>query len=157
MNHLLKFLLVSCLMILAGLQDLQAQYDKDVFYFRGRQALADGKYALAIENFNILSQLDTADYYTFFFRGIAKYNLGDLRGAKRDFDRSVRINPVFTSGYHYRGITESRFGNYDAALADLQRAIDLRPGYEGIYFSRGVTYFLAQHIRRPAFQESAQI
>ena len=144
MNHLLKFLLVSCLMILAGLQDLQAQYDKDVFYFRGRQALADGKYALAIENFNILSQLDTADYYTFFFRGIAKYNLGDLRGAKRDFDRSVRINPVFTSGYHYRGITESRFGNYDAALADLQRAIDLRPGYEGIYFSRGVTYFLAQ-------------
>ena len=144
MNHLLKFLLVSCLMILAGLQDLQAQYDKDVFYFRGRQALADAKYALAIENFNILSQLDTADYYTFFFRGIAKYNLGDLRGAKRDFDRSVRINPVFTSGYHYRGITESRFGNYDAALADLQRAIDLRPGYEGIYFSRGVTYFLAQ-------------
>ena len=144
MNRLLKFLLVSCLVIFAGLQELHAQYDKDAFYFRGRQALADGKYALAIENFNILSQLDTADYYTFFFRGIAKYNLGDLRGAKRDFDRSVRINPVFTSGYHYRGITESRFGNYEAALADLQRAIELRPGYEGLYFSRGVTYFLAQ-------------
>lgn len=144
MNRLLKFLLVSCLLVFAGLQELHAQYDKDAFYFRGRQALADGKYALAIENFNILAQLDTADYYTFFFRGIAKYNLGDLRGAKRDFDRSVRINPVFTSGYHYRGITESRFGNYDAALADLQKAIDLRPGYEGLYFSRGVTYFLAQ-------------
>ena len=144
MNRLLKFLLVTCLVIFAGLQELHAQYDKDAFYFRGRQALADGKYALAIENFNILSQLDTSDYYTFFFRGIAKYNLGDLRGAKRDFDRSVRINPVFTSGYHYRGITESRFGNYDAALADLQKAIELRPGYEGLYFSRGVTYFLAQ-------------
>ena len=144
MNRFLKFLIVSCLMILAGLQELQAQYDKDVFYFRGRQALADGKYALAIENFNILSQLDTSDHLTFFFRGIAKYNLGDIRGAKRDFDRSVRINPVFTSGYHYRGITESRFGNYEAALADLQKAIDLRPGFEGLYFSRGVTYFLAQ-------------
>ncbi len=111
---------------------------------RGRQALADGKYAQAIENFNVLSQLDTTDHWTFFFRGIAKYNLGDLRGAKNDFDRSVRINPVFTSGYHYRGITESRFGNYEEALADLQRAISLRPGYEGLYFSRGVTYFLAQ-------------
>ena len=111
---------------------------------RGRQALSDGKYALAIENFNVLSQLDTADYWTFFFRGIAKYNLGDLRGAKTDFDRSVRLNPVFTNGYHYRGITESRFGNYDEALNDLQKAIDLRPGYEGLYFSRGVTYFLAQ-------------
>ena len=125
-----------------------AQYDKDVFYMRGRNALAEGKYAQAIDNFNVLAQLDTADYYTFFFRGIAKYNLGDLRGARRDFDRSVQINPVFTSGYHYRGITESRFGNYDQALADLQKAIDLRPGFIGLYFSRGVTYFLSQQFEK---------
>lgn len=144
MHKVLKFLAVLMLLVTAALQDLHAQYDKDMFMMRGRQALSDGKYALAIENFNVLSQLDTADYWTFFFRGIAKYNLGDLRGAKTDFDRSVRLNPVFTNGYHYRGITESRFGNYDAALNDLQKAIDLRPGYEGLYFSRGVTYFLAQ-------------
>ena len=54
-----------------------AQYDKDVFSFRGRRALADGKNAEAIHNFNILASLDTADYQTFFFRGIAKYNLGE--------------------------------------------------------------------------------
>ncbi len=144
MRKILKCLTVICLILVTGIQDLRAQYDKDMFYMRGRQALSEGKYALAIENFNVLSQLDTTDYWTYFFRGIAKYNLGDLRGAKRDFDRSVRINPVFTSGYHYRGITESRFGEYEEALTDLQRAIALRPGEVGIYFSRGVTYFLAQ-------------
>ena len=121
-----------------------AQYDKDVFFGRGRMALADGKYATAIENFNVLSRLDTTDYWTFFFRGIAKYNLGDLRGAHQDFNTSVRLNPVFTSGYHYRAITLSRFGKYDEALADFQKAIDMRPGVVGLYFSRGVTYFLAQ-------------
>ena len=147
MHKFLKYLLVI-LLIGAGSGKLCAQYDKDVFFFRGRQALADGRYSAAIENFNVLSQLDTTDYWTFFFRGIAKYNLGDLRGAKRDFDRSVRLNPVFTSGYHYRGITESRFGNYDAALDDLQHAIDLRPGMEGLYFSRGVTYFLSQQFEK---------
>ncbi len=120
------------------------QYDKDVFFFRGRQALADGKYSAAIENFNILSRLDSTDYWTFFFRGIAKYNLGDIRGAQKDFNTSVRLNPVFTSGYHYRAITESRFGKYDDALRDFQYAINLRPGYIGLYFSRGVTYFLSQ-------------
>ncbi len=135
---------VVCVLFITCIGDLWAQYDKDVFYYRGRRALADGKYAQAIENFNILTQLDTADYWTFFFRGIAKYNLGDIRGARQDFDRSVHINPVFTSGYHYRGITESRYGNYDQALADLQKAIDLRPGEIGLYFSRGVTYFLSQ-------------
>ena len=111
---------------------------------RGRQALSDGKYALAIENFNVLARLDTSDCWCFFFRGIAKYNLGDIRGSYQDFDRSVRVNPIFTNGYHYRAIAESRQGDYDAALLDLQKAIDLRPGLTGIYFSRGVTYFLAQ-------------
>ena len=145
MRNSLKYVLITIMLFLqtAGTL-LWAQYDKDVFYMRGRHALSEGKYAKAIENFNVLAQLDTTDHWTFFFRGIAKYNLGDLRGAKRDFDRSVRINPVFTNGYHYLGITQSRFGNYEAALVDLQKAIDLRPGYDGLYFSRGVTYFLSQ-------------
>ena len=147
MYKVLKYLIVSCLLV-AVMQDVYAQYDKDAFFLRGRRALADGKYSQAIENFNVLAQLDTADYWNFFFRGIAKYNLGDLRGAKRDFDRSVRINPIFTSGYHYRGITESRFGDYDAALANLEKAIELRPGNVGLYFSRGVTYFLSQQFEK---------
>ena len=123
---------------------LRAQYDKDHFYMSGRQAIIDGRYGDAIERFNILAQLDSTDHLTFFFRGIAKYNLGDLRGARQDFDRSVRINPVFTSGYHYRAITETRFGQYDEALQDLERAISLRPGFNPLYFARGVTYFLSQ-------------
>ena len=146
-NHMhkhLKHLVLICVLLFGALLQAGAQYDKDVFMMRGRQAIADGKYALAIENFNVLAQLDTSYHWTFFFRGIAKYNLGDIRGARNDFDRSVRLNPVFTNGYHYRGIAESRFGDYDAALADFQKAVELRPGYEGIYFSRGVTYFLAQ-------------
>ena len=144
MRRVIRIFVAVCVLSIACIGNLWAQYDKDVFYFRGRRALADGKYAQAIENFNVLTQLDTADYWTFFFRGIAKYNLGDIRGARQDFDRSVHINPIFTSGYHYRGITESRYGNYDQALADLQKAIDLRPGEIGLYFSRGVTYFLSQ-------------
>ena len=121
-----------------------AQYDKDVFSFRGRNALADGKLSEALHNFNILARLDTTDHTTFFFRGITKYNLGDVRGAREDFNTAVRLNPVFTSGYHYRAITESRFGDYDAALKDLETAISLRPGYTGLYFTRGITYFLSQ-------------
>ncbi len=147
----IRMLLLLCMGLLS-VAEVSAQYDKDVFFMRGRRALADGKFTGAIENFNILSSLDTTDHWTYFFRGIAKYNLGDLRGAKNDFDHSVRINPVFTSGWHYRGITESRFGNYDQALEDINRAIDLRPGYIGLYFSRGVTYFLSRQFE-PAVED----
>lgn len=140
----LKYFILPLLLFLSLSTGAFAQYDKDVFFFRGRRALADGKFSQAIENFNILTRIDSTDYWTFFYRGIAKYNLGDLRGAQKDFSNSIRLNPVFTSGYHYKAITESRFGDYDKALADLQTAIDLRPGYIGLYFSRGVTYFLSQ-------------
>lgn len=121
-----------------------AQYDLDHFYNYGRQSLIDGKYALAIENFNILSRLDSTVYEAYFFRGIAKYNLGDFTGAQRDFDRTLRFNPIYTPAYHYRAITLSRMGKYDQALKDLEEAVDLRPSYTGLYFSRGVTYFLSQ-------------
>ena len=110
----MKRIAISLLLLLSGVLCF-GQYDKDVFNFRGRRALSEGKYADAIQQFNILARLDTTDYWTFFFRGIAKYNLGDLRGARADFDRSVRLNPVFTNGYHYRAITSSRFGKYDEA------------------------------------------
>ena len=134
----------AMVLLLAEAVPAHAQWDKDVFSFRGRSALAEGRLADAINNFNILAQLDSTDYWTFFYRGIAKYNLGDIRGARKDFDTAVRLNPVFTSGYHYRAITSSRFGNYEDALQDLEKAISLRPGYEGLYFTRGVTYFLAR-------------
>lgn len=143
MNSPLKYFIVALLHFVAA-GSLFAQYDRDVFFYRGRVALADGKYAQSIENFNILARLDSTDHLTYFYRGIAKYNLGDIRGARKDFNTSVRLNPIFTSGYHYRGITESRFGDYDKALADIEKALTLRPGNEGLYYSRGVTYFLAQ-------------
>ena len=130
--------------LLAGATSLRAQYDLDHFYYRGRQALIDGQYSLAIENFNILSRLDTTNYESYFFRGIAKYNLGDFAGAQMDFDRTLHFNPLYTLAYHYRAITLSRTGHYDEALKDLQEAVDLRPSYTGLYFSRGVTYFLSQ-------------
>ena len=82
-----------------------AQYDLDHFYYNGRQALIDGKYRQAIESFNVLSQLDSTVYEAYFFRGIAKYNLGDLAGAQRDFDRTLHFNPIYTPAYHYRAIT----------------------------------------------------
>lgn len=141
---MLRRLLLFVALLLSFTLTVKAQYDKDVFSWRGRNALSEGKYADAIQNFNVLANLDTADYWTFFYRGIAKYNLGDIRGAQQDFNTSVRLNPVFTNGYHYRAITVSRTGRYDEALEDLEHAIHLRPGMEGLYYTRGVTYFLSQ-------------
>lgn len=137
---------IICVLMLSCIT-VRAQWDKEVFSIRGQMALQEGKYSTAIQHFNILARLDSTDYWTFFYRGIAKYNLGDVRGALNDFDNTIRLNPVFTNGYHFRGITYSRFGQYEKAFIDFQSAIDLRPGNIGIYFSRGVAHFLSQNFK----------
>ena len=140
----MRSLAISLILLLSFSSVCSAQYDKDVFMFRGRHALSEGRYSDAISQFNILAGLDTTDCWVYFYRGIAKYNLGDIRGAQSDFDNSVKINPVFTNGYHFRAITLSQSGKYDEAFADFDRAMELRPGLIGLYFSRGVANFLAQ-------------
>ena len=47
--------IVISLMLAAA--SAHGQYDPSHFYYAGRQALSDGKFSLAIENFNILSQV----------------------------------------------------------------------------------------------------
>ena len=61
----LRKLLFCLLAVLCGGLTARAQYDKDVFMFRGRNALAEGHLAEALSNFNVLAQLDTTDYWTF--------------------------------------------------------------------------------------------
>ena len=61
MNCLLRKCLPVMVLLLCGAAQVFAQYDKDVFFYRGRLALSDGKYSQAIENFNVLARLDTAD------------------------------------------------------------------------------------------------
>ena len=57
-------LLIVLLAALLGGREARAQYDKDVFMFRGRNALAEGRLSEALSNFNVLAQLDTTDYCT---------------------------------------------------------------------------------------------
>lgn len=120
------------------------QYNKNYFFWMGRQFMMNNDYQEAIRTLNVLLRFDADAYEGYFLRGIAKYNLDDLLGADADFSIAIEKNPVFTDAYTYRAITRSRLGNYDDALNDFHEAIDLRPDLPGPYYSRGVTRLLNQ-------------
>ena len=82
MKRVIAAAFVFVLLLCAGVS-ARAQWDKDVFSFRGRSALAEGRLAEAITNFNILAQLDSTDYYTFFFRGLPSTTWGISAGPAR--------------------------------------------------------------------------
>lgn len=113
----------------------------------GRRLMMEKEYSEAIRTLNILLRADEKAFEGYFWRGIAKYQLGDLLGADADFTIALELNPVYTIAYTYRAITRSRLGNYDDALKDFQEAIDLRPDLPNPYYSRGVTRLLNQQFK----------
>ena len=124
---------------------VQAQYNKNYFYWKGHTLMRESDYIGAIETLNVLLGVDQNAHEGYFLRGIAKYNLDDLIGAEHDFTLAIEKNPVYTMAYNYRAITRARLGNYDDALKDFREAIELRPDMVGPYYSRGVTLLLSQH------------
>ncbi|MBP3482132.1 MAG: tetratricopeptide repeat protein [Alistipes sp.] len=138
--------IIFAVMLLCGMTS-RAQYNKEYFFWMGRQFMMKNDYHEAIRTLNVLLRFDEDAYEGYFLRGIAKYNLNDLLGADDDFSIAIRKNPVFTTAYTYRAITRSRLGNYDDALNDFKEAIDLRPDLPSPYYSRGVTRLLNQQFR----------
>jgi len=144
----LRTFAIVILVLLVKPSSLLAQIDKEYFFNNGRQCLFDSKYTESLDYFNVLIKTDKTLHEAFFFRGIAKYNLGDLIGANQDFTEAISINPVYTQAYHYRAITLARMGNTESALSDLNTAALLRPEYPGIYYSRGVTHFMTKQFEK---------
>ncbi len=142
MKRLRTYLIALLLLLVA--RPTMAQYNREYFYWMGRSLMMEKEYQEAIRTLNVLLRADEKAYEGYFWRGIAKYQLGDLIGADADFTIALEQNPVYTIAYTYRAITRSRLGNYDDALKDFQEAIDLRPDLPNPYYSRGVTRLLNQ-------------
>ena len=140
----MRQIVVAILFIIFATTSAVAQYNRDYFFYIGRQQMMGNDFKEAIRTLNVLLRFDDKAYEGYFLRGIAKYNLDDLLGAEADFTTAIEKNPVFTTAYTYRAITRSRLGNYDDALSDFREAIDLRPDLPNPYFSRGVTRLLNQ-------------
>lgn len=121
-----------------------AQLNKAYFLNEGRNFIATADYSKAINMLTLLIRNDTTLADAWFLRGVAKYNLNDLHGAKSDFTHAIHNNPVFSQAYLYRGITLGKQSKYHHAFADFDMAIDLRPYSADAYYSRGVNYLLMQ-------------
>lgn len=146
MQRIAKYIIV--LLLILQSYSSSAQINRQYVYYVGQELIVEEKYKSAIDVLNVLLRADTASVDAYFLRGIAKYNLGDLIGADKDFSLAIELNSVFTMAYHYRAITRSFIGNYDDALTDFDKAIDIRPDQDGVYYSRGVTYFLSQQFEK---------
>ena len=100
-----------------------SQVNTQRFLAMGRTDLFNDNYTESIKNLSVAIKASPNKFEPYFFRGLAKYSLGDFDGAISDFNKSIEINPYFSYNYQYRGICKSQIKQYSAALQDFSDAI----------------------------------
>lgn len=85
-------------------------------------------------------ELNPKIYFFYWYRGTAKQQLEDLRGALLDYNTAIKLkpgdNPII---YYDRGIINAKLKKYNVAILDFDMAIKLNlPGIGIAYFGRGI-------------------
>ena len=65
-------------------------------------------------------------------------NLGNHKGAIKDYDKALELNPDYANAYYNRGVAKGKLGDYKGAIEDFDKAIALNPNYADAYYNRGL-------------------
>ncbi|MGE0077974.1 MAG: tetratricopeptide repeat protein [Bacteroidales bacterium] len=138
---------ITLIAIIVGFSTINPTYsqlNKAYFFYKGEEFLSQQRFNEALPYLNTLIGIDSTLFEGWFLRGVAKYNLGDVQGAISDFDKTIRINPVFAQAHHYKSIALTRTSQYKQAMKEIDAALDLKPNSSEFLFTQGITYFQMQ-------------
>ena len=79
-----------------------------------------------------------SDNVIYFDLGICKMELGDNRGAIKDFDIAINLNSESNAAFYNRGLCKLHLKDYQEAKKDFSRAIILDSMDKGSYLNRAV-------------------
>ena len=125
-------------MLVAAVSEAQVNYKHLIV--KARQELSEGRFTDAMPLLNKAIGTQPDNYEAYFLRGVAKYNLDDLSGARGDFDKTLVLHPLYIHALQYRGICNQRLNNQYAALDDFAQVLGIDPYNADIYAARAVTY-----------------
>ncbi len=74
---------------------------------------------------------------TYFYRGSARQEQGDMTGAIEDYDKALELNPKLAEVYNNRGNARQELEKFDEAIKDYDEALKLNPKLAEVYNNRG--------------------
>jgi len=110
------------------------------WFNRGHALHNEGKFTLAIADYNKTLELSPAYPYAWSNRGLSRFFSGDRAHAIEDFDRELRSRPSDPDVRFWRGNVLAAVGRYDEAAADLTMVLSAKPGNFEATVRRGLVY-----------------
>ena len=137
--YVLKVLSVF-LLLWTGIISAEAQVNTNRVLAIGKNALYFEDYVLSIQYFNqvIKSKPYLAEPYL--YRGLAKYNLDDFKGAEIDLTLCLERNPFLVYAYQCRGACRQNLGDYVGAIEDYNKGLEFRPEDKSMLLNKAIAY-----------------
>ncbi len=109
------------------------------YYIRKAEKLAEnGSEEEAQRFFKKAKNVAPKNYNVFFKSGL----FWDLHGhwdcAIKDYNKAIRLNPIYSNAYNNRGNLQQTCGKLTEAKKDYDKAIELNPNYASAYYNRGL-------------------
>lgn len=122
-----------------------SQINTDQVMNVGRNALYFEDYVLSIQYFNQVIAAKPYLAQPYFYRGYAKFNLDDLKGAEEDVSKAIEHNPFLTDAYELRGVIRQNRGKAEDALNDYDGALKMLPENRSLLFNKAMVLAELKH------------
>lgn len=108
-------------------------YPNDIrsYASRGEFYVYNNELQNALNDFNIIIEMDSTKSYPYARKGFIKKSLGDKIGALKDFNKAIELDSKAADNYYERGLIEVSMSNKELACADFSKAGEL--GYKDAY------------------------
>jgi len=120
------------------------QQEKDEL--QARIDMARKAYPEAIDVYSKLSRQYPKDPRYPNYMGIAFLQEGNLKEARKWFQRATKVNKRFADGYNNLGATYYAEKNYKRAIAEYRRSLAIEPNSASVYTNVGYAYFAQKQL-----------
>lgn len=131
---------MTTLLVVCHLLPAHAQIDPTRVMTIGQNAILFKDYVLAIQYFNTAIRVDSTSARPYYWRAVAKYSLGDVKGAEQDASVSIGRNPFIYDAYYLRALTRHTLGEDSLALQDYKVVLADNPDNRGALHNAAVLY-----------------
>ena len=127
----LKFIFICLTLLLPSAA--YGQWDIPNTMEAGQNALEYHDYKTAISIFNRVISSRPNSHKAYYYRGIAKQNLGDYTGSENDLSEALSLNPYYYDAYDQRGAVRFLLGKYSLAASDFSQATQFKSNHREIW------------------------
>lgn len=113
----------------------------DLHFKLGMLYLNSKKYKEAVNENNIVLQLDSNYNLAYFQRACANTMLGYYREAMIDLYKTIQTRPNYPNGYITLSACYINLNKLDSAMEMLNKAIEINPNMSDAYHNRGIVYY----------------